>query len=140
MPITCMGHLRPVYTMDHEVGPWKMTSFYASTWWSNFCGSIYFIKNLQSLWAPHLGVNQIWTKRRDCALKNEYAQKINICLKRAFLKKNQNWSFICLLLASLLFISWFHLISPWISTNMVAMKERRRLILLLDLWCFCPCL
>ena len=42
-----------VYTVDHEIGPWKMASFHGMTWWSNFHGPIPQKINLQSLWTPH---------------------------------------------------------------------------------------
>ena len=32
--------LGPVYTMDHEVGPWKMAFYHGLTSWSNFHGPI----------------------------------------------------------------------------------------------------
>ena len=43
----------PVYTTDHEVGPWKMVFFIGPTTWSNFHGSISYKIDLQSFWAPH---------------------------------------------------------------------------------------
>ena len=45
-------HLGLVYTMDYEVGPWKMASFHGLTSWSNFHGPISLKTNLHSLCAP----------------------------------------------------------------------------------------
>ena len=42
-----------VYTMDHEIGPWKMVFFHDPTWWSNFHGLISYKISLQSLWVSH---------------------------------------------------------------------------------------
>jgi hypothetical protein len=38
---------RSVYTMDHEVRPWKMVFFHGPTF------MVRFRENLKSLWAPH---------------------------------------------------------------------------------------
>jgi hypothetical protein len=44
----------PVYTMDHEVRPWKTAFFHGPTSWFNLHGPFSFKNiNLQSLWAPH---------------------------------------------------------------------------------------
>jgi hypothetical protein len=42
--------------------------------------------NLQSHWAPHKGINRMWTKRNDHAPKNECDNFFYICSKRAILK------------------------------------------------------
>ena len=58
--------LGPLYTKDHEFGPWKMMAFvHGPTWWSNIRGSISleicFAKSL----GLSLGVNWMWAKRND---------------------------------------------------------------------------
>ena len=58
--------------------------------------------NLQCLLDPSLGVNRMWTKRNDHALKNECVDFIIIykCPKRAVLKNNSSLTILCLLLSS----------------------------------------
>ena len=89
-----------VYTMNHEVGPWKMASFHDSTFTVNF---FYFFifeveKSIHKAFGPpSLGVNQLWTKRNNRA-KIERANFLIYVHKRQFQKKN--WPFFCLLLSS----------------------------------------
>ena len=69
----------PVYTMDHEVGPWKMAFSH---------GSISLKLQFTKPWGPSLGVNQMWTKRNDHVAKVNVMIFFNMCSKRAILKEN----------------------------------------------------
>ena len=71
-----------VYTMDHEVGPWKMAIFHGPIDGPTFM--IRFLK--KSIYKASLGVNRMWTKGNDhkkyeCAdfltcLKNRQSWKL----------------------------------------------------------------
>ena len=127
--------------MDHEVGPWRMAFFHGLTSWSNFHGN----KSIYKARGPFTrGKPNVDEEERLCT-KNECASFLNIvCQKMTVLKENQNWSFSCLLLASLLFnydILLFACFPPWISRSIIAMEERRRnLSCSQDYTCFCTCL
>ena len=97
----------PVYTMNHEVGPWKTAIFHSSIWWSNFHGPIslknQFIKPL----GPSLGVIECGPKRNEHASKNECVDFCKYMPKKGNFetKKNQIWPFSCLLLSLPVFTS-----------------------------------
>ena len=91
----------PVYTMDHEVGPWKMAfSQDGLTSWSGFFKT----KSFAKLFGPSLGVHRMWTKRNNAhASKSERVDFFDILSKRVVLekeKKIQIWPFSCLFLSS----------------------------------------
>ena len=83
----------PVYTTDHEVGPWKM----AFVKWFEFMARLHQNLVLRAL-GPSLGVNRMWIKKSDHAPKYEGVNFFNTCPKRAIFEKNQVWLFSCLLL------------------------------------------
>ena len=60
-----MDFLGPVYTMEHEVGPWKIAFFHGPTSIVQFLkqklGEFFYIVNL----GPSLGVNRMWTKQEE---------------------------------------------------------------------------
>ena len=88
------GQLTP-WTMTSDHGRWP---FYGVTWWSNFLKN-HFTKPLD----PSLGVNQTWTKRNDHAAKVNVLVFLNICQKKAVLKRKRKtrvWPFSYLLLSS----------------------------------------
>jgi hypothetical protein len=87
----------PDHWSDHGRWPFSMVRFDGPT------SIVWFLKeiNLQSLWGPSLGVNQMWTKRNDHASKNECADFfLYVCSKRTIFNKSQVWPFSCLLLSS----------------------------------------
>ena len=127
--------LGPVYTTDHELGPWKMLYL-----WSEFMGQIPWSKFLKNQFTkflgPSLGVIRMWTMKNDHAQQNEGVDLFNICPTDAVLgKKKTRPTLTCFLhLLSFHFIIWFCLFSPRIS----AMDERKRNIgFLLGLYMFC---
>ena len=77
----------PVHTMAHEGGPWKMAFFHGLTWWSNFHGPISLKNQLTKSLGPSVGVNRMWTKRYDHALKRECVDFFNIVSKGQLWKK-----------------------------------------------------
>ena len=60
--------LGPVYTIDDEVGSWKMVIFNGPRSWSDF-----FTKNSIESLGPSLGVNRMWAKKNDHVPKSECA-------------------------------------------------------------------
>ena len=74
--------------MDHEVGPWKMAFVNGPT-------SMIRLRKKLVLRAmgPLLGLNQMWTKRKDLGAKNESADFFNMRTKKVVQKKNQLWPF-----------------------------------------------
>ena len=96
---TCR-YLGPVYTMDHEVGPWKMAFFHDLTSWSNFHGPISWKINLQSLTRCKPDVDQEeWpcTKTWMCGFFFYICPK-KVVLK--ILKSHHSLAFSCLHLLS----------------------------------------
>ena len=89
--------LGPVYTMDHEVGPWKMAFFHSPISWSN-CLKNQFTKSF----GLSLGVNQMWTKRNDYTPKSGCADFFIYIPEKTVLRKKNNrfWPFSCLHLLS----------------------------------------
>ena len=85
-------YLGPVYTMDqksdHGRWPFPWSDLMVQLPWSDFLRK----NNLQSLWGPSLGVNQMWSKRNNHAPKSEcvFFLFFNICPKRAFKKKDSS--------------------------------------------------
>jgi hypothetical protein len=79
------GTLRPVYTMAHEVGLWKIAKFHGSTACFNFHGMISWEKLFHKVVGPSLGVNKIWIKRNDHTSKSEC---VGFILKYMFKKGN----------------------------------------------------
>ena len=91
--------LGPVYTTDHEVGPWKMAFVNGLSSWSEF------IKIVLRALGPSLGVNRMWTKKSDHAPKNEGDDVFNTCPKRAILEKIKFAHSLVFSWASLVFTS-----------------------------------
>jgi hypothetical protein len=89
-----------VYTMDHEVGPWKMAFLHGPTSWSNIHGPISLKIRFTKPWGPSLGVNQMWTGRNDHAPKWNVLIFFNMCSKRAILKRKETSSLTILLSSS----------------------------------------
>ena len=93
--------LRPVYTMDREVGPWEMAIVHGPTSMLRFLKtSIYKVVGLLTT----VGVNQTWTKRIDHGLKSDCVD-FWICVQKGqfwiFFKSNPS---LTILLYCLVFI------------------------------------
>ena len=86
----------PVYTMHHEIGPWKMAPIHGPSWWSNFHGPISFKKHFTKPLGPSLDVNCMSIKRNDHAPKSECAKLFNLWPNDSI----QYSQFISLLLSS----------------------------------------
>ena len=86
--------LGPVYTLDHEVGPWKMAFPMVQLPWSDLWRN-----QIMKPLGPSLGVNRMWIKRNDLAPLSECADFFGICPKRAILDKSS----LTILLSSLVF-------------------------------------
>ena len=90
---------RPVYTMEHEVGPWMMAFSHGPT--SMVWFLIIIIIIITESLGPSLGINWMWTKRNDHAPRTEcvdffwYMPKKGI-FEFFFLKFDHSLVFSCL--------------------------------------------
>ena len=90
-------HWWPVYTMDYEVGPWKMAFSMVWVHGPTFMVRLLKIIVLEDL-GPSLGVNRMWIKKNDYAPQSECANCFNTCSKRALLKIIRVWPLSCFLM------------------------------------------
>ena len=93
--------------MDHEVRPWKMALFHGLASWSKFHDLNSLKNQFTKLLGPSLGVNRMWTKSNDRALKNQCVDFFNICSKWGILKTKRRIKFDLTLVFSCL-----HLLFP----------------------------
>ena len=89
-----------VYTMDHEVGPWKMAIFHGPIDGPTFM--IRFLK--KSIYKASLGVNRMWTKGNDH--KNNECADFLTCLSKT--DSLGNYSSLAILLS----FSCLHFLFP----------------------------
>ena len=81
-----MLHYGPVYTMDHEVGPWKMVFLMVRFDGSTCMVQFLKLKPFTKFLGPLPSLNSMWIKRNDHALKKR-VDFFYTCPKRVVLKK-----------------------------------------------------